>query len=93
MDTAFLCPQETNLIQRYVMAVFYYSSRGDRWTQCSAPGMFDNQTAIELANEACTIEVSGGNSSAWLTPSEECSWGGLLCNDADAVIRIDFGTN
>ena len=35
-DEAELCPDNNNLIQRYIMAVFYYSTDGDRWAECSA---------------------------------------------------------
>jgi hypothetical protein len=35
-DEAQLCPNDDNLIQRYIMAVFYYSTDGDRWAECSA---------------------------------------------------------
>ena len=53
--------------------------------------MFDNQTDIDSANMACTIMVPDGKSDAWLTPSLECDWGGVACNDDEFVNRIDFG--
>jgi hypothetical protein len=91
LDPLQLCPQDDNLIQRYVMAVFYYSTRGGRWLECSAPTEFDDQEAIESANMGCDIIVPGGKSDAWLTPSLECEWGGVACNDDGFVNRIDFG--
>jgi hypothetical protein len=91
-DTAMLCPQDENLIQRYVLAVFFFSTRGERWRQCSAPSDFDDQVAIDIANAACTIQVTGGDSDAWLTPGEECNWGGLGCNVDNNVVRIEMGT-
>jgi hypothetical protein len=93
LDPLSLCPQAENLIQRYVMAVFYYSTRGGRWSQCSAPTEFDNQEAIDSANEACDILAAGGSGSdAWLTHSE-CDWGGVACTSTDQlqVNRIDIG--
>lgn len=30
-----MCPGDTKLIQRYVMALLYYSTDGDNWTECS----------------------------------------------------------
>jgi hypothetical protein len=92
LDPAGLCPQDPNLIQRYVLAVFYYSTRGDRWTQCSAPTAFNDAVSIQNANDACNIRVIGGNTDAWLTPSSECDWGGLACDGNDFLVRIDFGT-
>jgi len=35
-DEAELCPDASNLVQRYIMAVFYYSTNGDQWDECSA---------------------------------------------------------
>ena len=35
-DAFFACPGDEKLIQRYVMAVFYYSTDGGSWTTCSA---------------------------------------------------------
>lgn len=35
-DEAQLCPDSPNLTQRYIMAVFYYSTDGDKWDECSA---------------------------------------------------------
>jgi hypothetical protein len=96
-----LCPQDPHLIQRYVLAVFYFSTRGDRWIQCSAPTEDDNVIAVQEANDMCTIDVTssstgaGGSyesdSNAWLTPETECSWGGLGCNENNDVVRIEMG--
>lgn len=92
-DTLYVCPQDPFLIQRYSMAVFYYSTRGDRWTQCSAPLSFDDPAVIEQANQACSIVVPGGGTDAWLTPVSECSWAAVGCDSTSAVIRIDFEQN
>merc|ERR1719491_1016672 len=54
-DSAQVCPDEDNLVQRYVMAVFYYSTNGDAWTKCSAPEEFKSQASIDAANRACTL--------------------------------------
>ena len=89
-DTHYMCPQDPKLIQRYVMAVFYFSTRGNRWTQCSAPSNMGNQTAIDIANNACSINVAAGGSNAWLTPGSACGWGGLACDSNGSIARIDF---
>ena len=34
-DAFTVCPGDTKLIQRYVMALFYYSTEGDSWNTCS----------------------------------------------------------
>ena len=100
-DPMQLCPQDPHLIQRYVLAVFYFSTRGDRWIQCSAPDIEDySEDEIQEANDMCTIEVESSSSgtgsvesgsNAWLTPETECSWGGLACNENNDVVRIEMG--
>ena len=32
----FVCPGDKKLIQRYIMAVFYFATGGDLWSQCNA---------------------------------------------------------
>ena len=93
-DAYYVCPDDPQLVQRYVMAVFYYSSRGDDWTQCSAPGDLSDRASIATANAKCNLEVDrgGGGTDAWLTPVSECNWGGLKCHeDSQSLERIDFG--
>jgi hypothetical protein len=86
-DLAYACPDDPDLVQRYVMAVFYYSTEGDDWARCSAPSDFEDSVIIDEANRNCDLSL-GGN--AWLTPSSECTWAGLDCED-DVMVRIDFG--
>ena len=93
-DPEFLCPQDPRLIQRYVMAVFYYSTRGDRWTQCSAPDDPSDTDSVQEANDMCMITVPGGQgSNAWLTPSNECTWGGIGCSMDDVITRLEMERN
>lgn len=95
-DAMYLCPEDDSLVQRYVAAVFYYSSIGDGWLQCSAPKDLEDPQSIEKANANCNIEVDSpdvGGTDAWLTPVSECQWGGLACRRSlgDSLVRIDFG--
>eukprot|EP00531_Pseudo-nitzschia_arenysensis_P001326 CAMPEP_0116124914 /NCGR_PEP_ID=MMETSP0329-20121206/5535_1 /TAXON_ID=697910 /ORGANISM="Pseudo-nitzschia arenysensis, Strain B593" /LENGTH=556 /DNA_ID=CAMNT_0003618927 /DNA_START=166 /DNA_END=1836 /DNA_ORIENTATION=- len=101
-DPMQLCPQDKFLIQRYVMSVFYFSTRGDRWTECSAPPLLDEDATEEekaeaeaAANAACNLKVAGfeSNSNAWLTGGNECGWGGLGCNEDDFITRIELEQN
>lgn len=90
-DPRSLCPNDDSLFQRYTLAVFYYATRGDRWTECDAPDDFKDENAIKAANERCTIEpIPDSGSDAWLTPGDECQWGGVVC-DEGAVNRIEIG--
>ena len=98
------CPSDM-IIQRYVMAVFYYSTNGDDWDECNAPGDFGSVSSIESANEACTLTTTNSTqiflgdirgTNAWLSPESECLWGGVSCypeNSPNAfnVNAIEFG--
>lgn len=93
-DGLYLCPDSPILVQRYVVAVFYYSSIGDGWTECSAPEELSDPTSVAEANANCNIQVDSGNggTDAWLTAVSECNWGGLVCvQNENALERIDFG--
>jgi hypothetical protein len=92
-DTRYLCPDSPALLSRYSLAVFYYSTRGDRWLECSAPSSFNDTAAIEAANAACNIQAfPDSGSDAWLTPGDECQWGGVVCNGNGDVEIINIGT-
>ena len=34
-DDFLVCPDDEKMIQRYVMALFYFSTEGDSWNRCS----------------------------------------------------------
>ena len=96
VDPSRLCPQDPRLIQRYISAVFYYSTEGNEWIECSAPTNLTDPVTIQAANDKCNVAITGGNSqnsNAWLTGSSECTWGGLGCNSGDAIERIEFERN
>ena len=76
--------------QRYVLAVLYYSTNGDTWTYCSAPprDTNDENGIARRANEKCNLTTANATvlfpndirgTDAWLTPSNECLWGGVSC--------------
>lgn len=100
-----LCPDDAKLLQRYIMAVFYFGMGGGTWDQCNAPADFNNQQAIDNANELCNRlvtpfpipnRIGETSTDAWLSPVNECFWGGLACYGDDTSNRtlcmdqIDF---
>ncbi len=106
IDPYFICPDDPKVLQRYILAVFYYSTDGDDWDECSAPDDPDNANSIDRANENCsltTTPIIGGSQNpsflpttegrfAWLTPVYECEWAGITCRvDTTCVDRIEFG--
>lgn len=81
-DRAQLCPDDDNLIQRYVAAVLYYSTEGDGWTEC-----FEG-------DRDCGEGVSYyGGKDAFLSEDSECDWAGLTCNRSGELERIELYDN
>jgi len=103
-DTFNSCPQDPKFVQRYIMAVFYFSTGGGHtWNECNAPSNFSDPLVIAQANNACTVIGDGPDpfgvpitqgTDAWLSPSYECEWGGLACStDTLCMDRIEFETD
>mmetsp|Transcript_2678 Transcript_2678/g.6354 ORF Transcript_2678/g.6354 Transcript_2678/m.6354 type:complete len:784 (+) Transcript_2678:95-2446(+) len=110
-DSMAVCPNDPNTchtIQRYVLAVFYFSTQGYQWSSCSAPKDYMCEEEISKANEKCNRTVTAhyandrvgiNESKAWLTPGHECDWGGLACHGenepevAFCLDQIDFEAN
>eukprot|EP00957_Ditylum_brightwellii_P010419 788109-Ditylum_brightwellii.AAC.1 len=66
------CPQDANLIQRYIMAVFYFSTGGGYWRECNAPTNPNDVVEVNEKNKQCGIRATDNSySDAWLTPSNE----------------------
>jgi len=113
-----MCPNQENIgcsrgglinpmIQRYVLAVFYFATEGDDWDQCSAPNDLDDPAAIALADANCdrvvtpygvgNDRVGDTSTDAWLGPVNECEWGGVACWGGDTpnlnlcIDQLDFG--
>jgi hypothetical protein len=97
------------LVQRYILATFYFATQGDKgWDECDAPADFNNPADVDAANAACTKmalpffgrpdkRVGAMSTDAWLTPVNECQWGGVACWGADTpglnlcIDQLDFG--
>jgi hypothetical protein len=93
-DTFVSCLDEestSTIVQRYVLAVLYFSTSGGNWSDCSA--------SETLTEETCGLEVSifyseyapNGGTKAWLSPVSECEWGGVICNQDTQVDQIEIG--
>jgi hypothetical protein len=107
-DAVTICPDDNSCqpLQRYTLAVFYFSTNGGEWNQCNAPTDFESPAAIARANNECervvtpfavpNERVGDTSSDAWLSPSNECEWGGVACWGADTpplercIDQLDF---
>ncbi len=80
-DELRLCPNDLKIVQRWVLAVMYFSTGGDSWTQCF-------QDDVE-----CGVFLPFLNQEAFLSPSTECEWAGIACDAMACVTEIEFEEN
>mmetsp|Transcript_7981 Transcript_7981/g.10167 ORF Transcript_7981/g.10167 Transcript_7981/m.10167 type:complete len:503 (+) Transcript_7981:149-1657(+) len=84
-DPLRLSPADENFIQRFVLAVLYFSTGGGSWDDCNAP------VNVNDLNNCQPSPFSSSRGRAWLTNSPECTWGGITCDHG--VTRIDLRGN
>jgi len=100
-----MCPNQENfgcsrngqinpMVQRYVLATFYFATEGDDWSNCNAGNNECDRvvTPFGVANE----RVGDKSSNPWLDPVNECEWGGVACWGPDTpnlnlcIDQLDF---
>jgi len=79
-DLAQVCPEDMlDVVQRYVMAVLYYSLNGPAWDECNAP-----------SNGGTTVNPCPGI--RYLSPSNVCLWYNVTCDEPNGnIIEITLG--
>jgi hypothetical protein len=75
------CPG-VKLVQRWVLATFYFSTGGDQWFECSA--------SIN-ASDACGTMAPFVGKKHFLSEDNECFWAGITCDMENCVTQIEFG--
>jgi hypothetical protein len=87
-----LCPGDSRLVQRFIMAVFYFSTLGDdTWVMCGRNSLHTCRVNLTFFPNDPIVARYGN--AAWLSAVDECLWGGLACNNATgAMDRIEFST-
>ena len=50
-DSYRICPDDDKLIQRYVMALFYFSTEGGAWSSCGVSGDCESTRYLSGVNE------------------------------------------
>jgi hypothetical protein len=96
-DPMQLGPDAPNLIQRYLMALFYYqtSENGNApWRSCNPPTGDEDHTCTfnlftRLVNDTITY-VSQPNVNRWLSDTPECQWEGVLCVGGTQVLGVEL---
>jgi hypothetical protein len=85
-DELKVCPgddgQCSEIVQRWTMAVAYFSAGGGNWTGCSGN---------PNATDDCGNEEPFIGKERWLSASSECVWAGVSCING-CVTEIEFGT-
>lgn len=79
-DARQLCPNNPKLVQRWVVAVIYFSTGGNEWLKCGALGM-----------DPCGFENPFVDKKRFLSEFNECQWSGISCNSDSCVTEIEFG--
>ena len=76
------------LEQRYIMAVVYFATQGNFWTNCA-------QDSIGGSCDPILDKLQPGynpNGSRWLGEMNECNWLGVRCpTNAQCIQIIDIG--
>lgn len=77
-----ICPNEGEkpILQRWVLAVIYFSTNGGNWIRCAAFGGDD------CGNERLFL-----GKRRFLSDANECQWAGISCNVDGCVTEIEFG--
>jgi len=75
-DSLEVCAHDKNMIQRYVLALFYYTTSGHSWALCSQ----------RPSDTSCPEGVA-----RFLSGASECEWHGITCDNEGSVSNINLG--
>eukprot|EP00559_Dactyliosolen_fragilissimus_P004595 CAMPEP_0184859078 /NCGR_PEP_ID=MMETSP0580-20130426/4114_1 /TAXON_ID=1118495 /ORGANISM="Dactyliosolen fragilissimus" /LENGTH=709 /DNA_ID=CAMNT_0027355527 /DNA_START=770 /DNA_END=2896 /DNA_ORIENTATION=- len=94
-DAYKICLDNPKLIQRYALAVFYFSTNGDEfWESCGRNSEKKCDSLDEKIFPKNDPITSLWSNELWLSPVDECLWGGLACNEENKMLdRIYFDSN
>ncbi len=84
-DAFYVCPSDNtcDVVQRFVLAVVYFSTNGEAWFQCSG-----NRAASDDCGNDFPFDQG---QSRFLAPVSECNWAGIRCSEDLCVTDIEFG--
>jgi len=86
-DEFYVCPSDNtcDVVQRYVLAVMYFSTNGNNWFQCSGNPAASDDCGSDFPFDA--------GQSRFLAPVTECDWAGIRCSENLCVTEIEFELN
>jgi len=93
-DEYCVCPSDKGCepIQRYVMAVYYYSTKGEDWANCGASSATCNPSGVTNKGSNTSACYSGADQ-RWLSKDPSCKWCGNNCDDPlypDCITQINL---
>ncbi|KAL7537964.1 hypothetical protein ACHAXR_008184 [Thalassiosira sp. AJA248-18] len=86
-DQRQITTDDTNLSQRYILALIAFSLDSLAWYACGEHrNLFEEEYAVEI----CSVQNGGTglieNHSVWLSSADECQWYGVICS-SDGIVR------
>lgn len=96
-DQIRLPPGDEHLIQRYILAFFYFFTTANEektWKSCNRP-RFNEDAACDFMRfkrDPMTDEIYFEPEAAtrWLSNTHECDWIGVQCDETDTVVALEL---
>jgi Leucine rich repeat N-terminal domain len=90
-DPQHLSASSENLIQRYILALFYFmtsSTEMEPWKSCNRPQNGESESCQFLkfyraSNDSIVFVPE--NATRWLSGTDECNWIGITCDTSDSA--------
>jgi len=96
-DQSRLAPTEDRLIQRYILALFYFFTTNNEertWKSCNRPLFNEEDTCdfMRFNRNPYTDEIffEPEEATRWLSKTHECDWVGVQCDENDVVVAIEL---
>ena len=92
-DPMQLTPDDDHLIQRYLLAHFYFDTHQEgNWLSCERQNQSDrDETCVfKRLKSVFPLEYNDVIMFRWLSLMHECEWAGIFCDDFEQVRAIDL---
>ena len=98
-DPMQLVPEDSNFVQRFTLALFYFQTSGDEgedgWFSCgkARPELDETDTCgfYLLIQHIPVLDYEVTIRNRWLSSTHECIWAGVTCNALNETSEIRLG--
>mmetsp|Transcript_27247 Transcript_27247/g.38338 ORF Transcript_27247/g.38338 Transcript_27247/m.38338 type:complete len:756 (-) Transcript_27247:159-2426(-) len=93
-DPLGLTPDSDNIVQRYIVALFYISTTEDTpWLSCNRPKEGEESSCDHpiLIQALPDPEYDTIEDFRWLSEEHECEWAGVRCDQDNVIDQINLG--